>query len=163
MSEQGKQSDPGKIPIVTGGSRGIGNTVNPKRLLHFEGAAVLIVSLVGYRWNHGGWIEFVLLFLVPDLSMIGYASNARVGAATYNAVHTYLGPLALAGYSVWVGQNSALLVSLIWMAHIGLDRMLGFGLKYPTRFKDRHLNPDRHAQWIADSPFGSLRQADHPR
>jgi hypothetical protein len=164
MPEQSKQSEPGKIAMVTGGNRDIAlNTVNPRPLLHLEGAAVLIVSLVGYRWNHGGWIELVLLFLVPDLSMIGYAANARVGAATYNAVHTYVGPLALAGYSVWTGQNSALLVSLIWMAHIGLDRMLGFGLKYPTRFKDTHLSPDRHALWIADSPFDSLRQADQPR
>jgi hypothetical protein len=89
MSEQSKQSGPGKTTIVAGASRGIGlNTVNPKPLLRLEGAAVLIASLVGYHWNHGGWIEFVLLFLVPDLSMIGYAANARVGAATYNAVHT---------------------------------------------------------------------------
>jgi hypothetical protein len=106
---------------------------------------------MGYRCNDGGWIEFVLLFLEPDLSMIGYGANARVGAAMYNVVHTYVGPLALAGYSVWAGRNSALLVSLIWMAHIGLDRMLGFGLKYPTRFKDTHLNADRHALWSAES------------
>jgi hypothetical protein len=92
-----------------------------------------------------------------------FKANACVGAATYNAVHTYVGPLALAVYSVWAGRNSALLGSLIWMAHIGLDRMLGFGLKYPTRFKDTHLNPDRHALWIADSAFGSLRQAERPR
>jgi hypothetical protein len=159
MSRQSKQSEPRKIAMVTGGSRGIAlNIVNPKPLLHLEGAAVLIVSLVGYRWYHGGWIEFVLLFLVPDLSILGYAANARVGAATYNAVHTYVGPLALAGYSVWAGHNSVLLVSLIWMAHIGLDRMLGFGLKYPTRFKDTHLNSDRHALWIADSPLRFVRE-----
>jgi hypothetical protein len=134
MSGQSKQSEPGKIAIV-----------NPKTLLRLEGAAVLIVSLVGYRWSNGGWIEFILVFLVPDLSMIGYAANACVGAATYNALHTYIGPFALAGYSIWTGHSSALLISLIWIAHIGLDRMLGFGLKYPTRFKDTHLNPDRHA------------------
>jgi hypothetical protein len=105
MSEQSKQSQPGKSAKVAGGSRGIGsNPVNPKPLLQLEGAAVLIVSLMGYRWNHSGWIEFVLLFLVPDLSMIGYGANARVGAAMYNAVHTYVGPLPLAGYSVWAGR-----------------------------------------------------------
>ena len=60
MSEQSKQSEPGKIATVTGDSRGIGySTVNPKPLLHLEGAAVLIVSLVAYRWNHGRWIEFL--------------------------------------------------------------------------------------------------------
>jgi hypothetical protein len=56
------------------------NTMNPKPLLQFEGAAVLIVSVLTYRWNRGGWLEFVLLFLVPDVSMIGYVANARVGA-----------------------------------------------------------------------------------
>ena len=134
--------------------------MNPKPLLQFEGAAVLILSLLTYRWNRGGWLEFVLLFLVPDVSMIGYVANARVGSVIYNAVHTYVGPLALGCYAVWSDQRQALLLSLIWAAHIGLDRMLGFGLKYPTRFKDTHLNPDRHALEIANSPFGSLRQAD---
>jgi hypothetical protein len=51
----------------------------------------------------------------------------------------------------------ALLLSLIWAAHIGLDRMLGFGLQYPTRFKDTHLNPDRHALEIANSPIKNTR------
>jgi hypothetical protein len=134
--------------------------MNPKPLLQFEGAAVLILSVLTYRLNRGGWLEFVLLFLVPDVSMIGYVANARVGCVIYNAVHTYVGPLALGCYAVWSDHRQALLLSLIWAAHIGLDRMLGFGLKYPTRFKDTHLNPDRHALEIANSPFGSLRQAD---
>jgi hypothetical protein len=134
--------------------------MTPKPLLQLEGAAVFIISLAAYRWNHGRWAEFILLFLAPDIAMIGYLANARVGAVTYNAVHTYIGPCALAGYSIWTSHSSALLISLIWIAHIGLDRMLGFGLKYPTRFKDTHLNPDRHALEIANSPFGSLRQAD---
>src|SRR5580704_17873500 len=60
--------------------------------------------------------------------------------------------------SVWSDHRQALLLSLIRAALIGLDRMLGFGLKYPTRFKDTHLNPDRHALETANSPFGSLRQ-----
>jgi hypothetical protein len=134
--------------------------MNPKPLLQFEGAAVLILSILTYRWNRGGWLELLLLFLVPDVSMIGYVANARMGCVIYNAAHSYVGPLALGGYSVWSDHRQALLLSLIWAGHIGLDRMLGFGLKYPTRFKDTHLNPDRHALEIANSPFGSLRQAD---
>lgn len=116
----------------------------PRTLLHLEGAAVLIVSLFTYQWSHGSWLYFALLFLVPDLSMLGYAANVRVGAAAYNAVHTYILPLALAGYSVASNRLAIFSLSLIWIAHIGLDRMLGYGLKYPTRFKDTHLNPDRH-------------------
>ena len=73
--------------------------MNPRRLLHLEGAAVLTVSLLSYHWSHGSWLQFALLFLLPDLSMLGYVANIRVGAITYNAVHTYVGPLVLAGYS----------------------------------------------------------------
>jgi len=61
------------------------------------GATFLIVSLTAYRWSYGRWLLFALLFLVPDLAMVGYLANVRVGVVAYNAVHTYLGPLALAG------------------------------------------------------------------
>jgi hypothetical protein len=124
--------------------------MNPRPLWRLEGAAVLIVSLFSYHWSQGSWLPFALLFLVPDLSMLGYAANVRVGAITYNAIHTYVGPLVLAGY--WFGSNRPAIfwLSLIWIAHIGLDRMLGFGLKYPTRFNDTHLNPDRHTLSIGN-------------
>ena len=118
--------------------------MNPRPLLRLEGAAVLIVSLFSYHWSQGSWLPFALLFLVPDLSILGYAANLRVGAITYNAVHTYVGPLVLAGYSLGLNRPAIFSLSLIWIAHIGLDRMLGFGLKYPARFKDTHLNLDRH-------------------
>jgi hypothetical protein len=122
----------------------VATPMNPRLLLHLEGAFVCAFSLFAYNWNHGGWLQFVLLFLVPDLSMIGYVANARVGAIVYNAVHTYVGPLILAGYSLWAGHHTPLLLALIWFAHIGFDRLLGFGLKYSTRFKDTHLDPERH-------------------
>jgi hypothetical protein len=118
--------------------------MNPRPLLHFEGAAVLIVSVFAYHRSHGSWLLFALLFLVPDLSMIGYVANVRAGAVIYNAIHTYVGPLLLAGFSVGMAHRTTLLLALIWMAHIGVDRMLGFGLKYPTRFKDTHLDPEHH-------------------
>src|ERR1700730_1575861 len=105
--------------------------MSPRPLLHLEGAAVLIVSLLSYHWSQGSWLQFALLFLLPDLSMLGYAANIKVGAITYNAVHTYVGPLVLAGYSFASNRRAIFSLSLIWIAHIGLDRMLGFGLKYP--------------------------------
>jgi hypothetical protein len=76
--------------------------------------------------------------------MVGYFAGVRIGAIAYNAIHTYLGPLFLAGCSFCIGNHTCLLIALIWMAHIGFDRMLGFGLKYPTRFKDTHLGAERH-------------------
>ena len=124
--------------------------MNPRPLLQLEGAAVLIVSLLLYHWSHGSWLQFALLILLPDLSMLGFAANLRVGAITYNAVPTYVGPLVLAGYSLGSNRPAMVLLSLIWIAHIGFDRMIGFGLKYPTRFNDTHLNPARHTLSIGN-------------
>lgn len=124
--------------------------MNPRPLLRVEGAAVLIASLVSYHWNHGSWLQFGLLFLLPDLAMLGYVANIRVGAITYNAVHTYVGPLVLASYSFVSNRPAIVSLSLIWIAHIGFDRMLGFGLKYPTRFNDTHLNTYRHTLSIGN-------------
>ena len=118
--------------------------MNPKPLLHLEGAAVFIASLFAYQWNHSSWLLLALLFLVPDLSMIGYVVGSRIGAIAYNAIHTYVGPFVLGAYSLGTGQHRLLLLTLIWIAHIGFDRTLGFGLKYPTGFKDTHLAPERH-------------------
>lgn len=67
--------------------------MTPRPLLQFEGATVLVVSLLSYHWIHPGWLSFALLFLVPDISMLGYAANVRVGAISYNAVHCYVAPL----------------------------------------------------------------------
>ncbi len=119
--------------------------MSPRILLHVEGGMVFLLSTLAYGWNHGSWLQFVLLFLVPDFSMIGYLSGGRVGAFTYNLVHTYVGPLLLAAYGFSGPHRLWLLLSLIWIAHIGIDRMLGYGLKYSTQFKDTHLNPARHA------------------
>ena len=113
--------------------------MNPRLLLHAEGALVFVFSLAAYRWNHGSWLQFGLLFLLPDLSMLGYAANERVGAWVYNAIHTYAGPLMLAGWALWTSHHALLLWALIWSAHIGFDRMLGFGLKYQAGFGWTHL------------------------
>ncbi len=78
--------------------------------------------------------------------MIGYLAGARAGATAYNAIHTYLGPFVLAGWSFLTGHHTSLLLALIWIAHIGFDRMLGFGLKFQTRFKDTHLSAERYKQ-----------------
>ena len=124
--------------------------MKPRPVLQLEGAAVLAVSLLFYHWSHGSWLQFALLCLLPDLSMLGYAATIRVGAITYNAVHTYVGPLLLAVYAFGSNRPWIVALSLIWIAHIGFDRMIGAGLKYPTRFNDTHLNPNRHSLSIAN-------------
>jgi hypothetical protein len=118
----------------------------PKYLLRAEGFAVLALAVVLY-WRGGfSWILFAVLFLVPDVSMLGYLINPRIGAVCYNAVHTYVGPFLLALIGLLAGVPICLAIALIWAAHIGFDRLLGYGLKYPTAFTDTHLGRiGRHA------------------
>ena len=111
----------------------------PGVLLRIEGAAVLALSVILYRHVGGGWARFGWLFLVPDISMVGYALSVGFGARLYNIVHTYTGPIALAAFAILSRRPECLPYALIWTAHIGMDRLLGFGLKYPTRFQDTHL------------------------
>merc|ERR1711938_432683 len=73
--------------------------------------------------------------------MLGYLAGPRVGAAAYNAAHTQLGPLALGALALGAGPPSLLLGGLIWAAHIGLDRALGYGLKHASGFHHTHLGP----------------------
>ena len=107
--------------------------------LRVEGVFVLALSLFSYRAAGAHWGIFFLLFLWPDLSILGYLVSARLGSRLYNLVHTSVFPLALAGVSVYRHDARLLAFALIWFAHIGMDRALGFGLKYPTFFKDTHL------------------------
>jgi hypothetical protein len=111
----------------------------PGILLQVEGAVVFALSLFCYRSTGARWWVFLLLFLWPDLFMLGYLVSVRAGSAMYNFVHTYALPLVLAGAAL--SQHDARLWSfaLIWVAHIGANRALGYGLKYPTFFKDTHL------------------------
>ena len=111
----------------------------PRRLLHLEGLAVLVGALVLYFDAGYGWLLLVVLALAPDLSMLGYLAGPRVGALAYDLAHTYAGPVALGVAGVLSGADLATQVALIWLAHIGADRLLGYGLKYPTSFKDTHL------------------------
>ena len=112
---------------------------NPGLLLRIEGWVALTVSFAAYHELSGNWLYFFLLFLWPDLFMLGYLANARLGASLYNLVHTYTWPLLLGAAAVFENWHNTLLFAVIWTAHIGLDRMLGYGLKYPTFFKDTHL------------------------
>jgi hypothetical protein len=111
-----------------------------KILLHVEGLTIFALSLYFYWLNDLNGLFFLLLILVPDLSMLGYTINKRVGAIIYNIFHTYTLSL-LAVLLGWYLSNPIILaVGLIWTAHIGMDRMVGYGLKYPTDFKHNHLN-----------------------
>jgi hypothetical protein len=108
-------------------------------LLRIEGIALLVASVVLYRQIHASWILFAVLFLSPDLFMLGYLVNTRIGAAVYNFVHTLSAPALLLAVIYFALQPRGLPYLFIWTAHIGFERMHGYGLKYPTFFKDTHL------------------------
>jgi hypothetical protein len=107
--------------------------------LRLEGLLMFLGAVALYPALGGNWVLLVVLILAPDLSMLGYLINVRVGAALYNFVHTFLLPGALFALGYALSAPLAMQIALIWFAHIGMDRMLGFGLKYPTEFKDTHL------------------------
>jgi len=110
-----------------------------RALLRFEGLALMTVALLLYVRVGGSFSQLALLFLAPDSSMLFYLFGARVGAAGYNAAHSTLGPLTLAAFSIAAAQPSTLPFALIWLAHIGFDRTLGYGLKHASDFRDTHL------------------------
>ena len=109
----------------------------PAAMLRVEGATLFAVSVVLYWVSGGSWWLFALLLLAPDASMLGYLVGPRVGAMAYNAFHSYPLPAALAVVGLLAGAPPA--VALIWFAHIGMDRAVGYGLKYPTAFGDTHM------------------------
>jgi uncharacterized protein DUF4260 len=111
----------------------------PRVLLHFEGAVVAAAAIALYFHFGYPWWLLVVLALAPDLSMAGYAAGPVIGRATYDAAHTYALPLALAVIGVLADSDVAVQVGLIWTTHIGVDRAIGYGLKYRTGFKDTHL------------------------
>ena len=112
----------------------------PGLLLRLEGAAVFLFATALYGARGESWLWYLVLILAPDLSAFGYMVNPRIGSVLYNVVHAYVLPAALAATALLLGNAPALAVALIWVAHIGADRALGFGLKYPDAFKDTHLN-----------------------
>lgn len=109
-------------------------------ILRAEGALALAAASLLHGLTGPGWGLFAALFLVPDVFMLGYLGGNRVGALFYNLGHTYLSPGLLA-FAAWLaGADAGLDVALIWVAHIGFDRMLGYGLKYSGGFRMTHLS-----------------------
>lgn len=110
-----------------------------KRIIHLEGNIVLIAAIYIYALNEFSWLIFLLLFLAPDVSMLAYLINNHIGARVYNLFHTYIVSISLILIGNFLKLDVLLMIGLIWTAHIGMDRMLGYGLKYKTSFKDTHI------------------------
>lgn len=109
-------------------------------LLHIEGFMVLILSVYFYFQLGFSWVLFTILLFTPDLSALGYLRNNKVGSVVYNLFHMYNIPIILLILGLLLDSQASLICGLIWVAHIGINRMLGYGLKYPTKSNNTHLN-----------------------
>jgi hypothetical protein len=118
----------------------------PRRLLQLEGAILLAGALTAYTTTHEPWWLIPLTLLFPDLFAIGYLAGTRVGANLYNLVHTTALPAAVIAFAWSQHTPLAGALGLIWLAHIGMDRLLGYGLKYDDHFQHTHLSQPRRAR-----------------
>lgn len=110
-----------------------------RALLRFEGLCILAAAVFAYAKFGSGWGTFALFFLAPDLSFAGYLAGPRAGAIAYNLAHSLAGPLAVLAMGMLLTAPVAVTAAIIWLAHIGLDRALGYGLKYGAGFQFTHL------------------------
>jgi hypothetical protein len=111
----------------------------PAVLLRLEGAAVLGAAIALYAHAGWSWLAFLLLFLAPDISLLAYVAGPRAGTVVYDLVHFAALPIGLGAAGVVSGSEVPVQVALIWLGHIGIDRALGYGLKYPAAFRDSHM------------------------
>jgi len=111
----------------------------PGVLLRLEGVAVFLAVLYFYNAIGASWGLFLVLFLWPDLGMLGYLVSANLGSRLYNLAHFSALPALLLAVSHAQHRTGLITFALIWLSHIEFDRALGFGLKFPTAFKDTHL------------------------
>lgn len=131
---QNPRDPQGSVDLTVGAVVG-----GPRLLLRLEGLIVLSLAAAVYAQLGMGWTLFAILFLAPDLSMLGYVFGPRVGAGFYNAGHSYVLPAMLGATGYAAGAPLLGSIASIWVAHIGFDRLVGYGLKYADAFKHTHL------------------------
>jgi hypothetical protein len=127
-------------PLLGKGESG-GDTVTgaPRRWLRVEASVLLAGSLVAYSTTREPWWLVPLVVLLPDLAMLGYLGASRLGAHIYNVVHATPVPALLVGLGWWQNRPLVAALGLVWLAHVGMDRLLGYGLKYGDDFQHTHL------------------------
>jgi Domain of unknown function (DUF4260) len=132
-------------PTTSTGTAGVpSRTASHAILLRVEGFALLVASLLAYRWmldttpGAWGWWSFAALFLMPDLAMLGFLRSPALGNQAYNLAHTESIPAAVLGLALLLNSPALASTALIWLAHVGFDRAAGYGLKV-GRFNATHL------------------------
>lgn len=104
-----------------------------------EGLVIFLGAIYIFYLRGGSWLVGILVFLAIDLTMVGYTVNNKIGAYVYNLGHTFVVPSIIYIFARYFDNSLLSYLSLVWFAHISLDRALGYGLKYESGFKDTHL------------------------
>ncbi len=125
-------------------------------ILRFEGLIVAVISAAIYMKLGASWWLFSFAWLAPDLSMLAYLAGPGFGSRIYNAFHSYVPAGTMAAMALLLHAPVLLPFALIWINHIGVDRLLGYGLKYPAGFEWTHLGRTKR------EPSGSI-QPSEPR
>jgi hypothetical protein len=133
--------------VATGPPEGV-VTGAPRRWLLLEGLVLLAGALIAFAALGQPWWLVPAAILAPDIAMTGYAAGTRPGAHLYNLTHATPLPAIMLGAGYWQDNRLVMALALIWLAHIGLDRLLSTGLKYNDRFTHTHLGdrPDARSQ-----------------
>ena len=133
---------------------GVGTVVGAPRLwLRLEAATLLAGALIAYTTTKQPWWLIPLTLLAPDISAVGYLGGARLGARLYNIAHVTPLPAAAIALGWWQHIPLVAALGLVWLAHIGLDRLLGYGLKYNDNLQHTHLS------WKTSRPRTPARTA----
>lgn len=110
-----------------------------KTLIKLEDLGFFLLSLYFYSQTGHSWWLYALLILLPDIGMVGYAVNKNLGAIIYNIFH-HRGLAVLLLLFGWVSISEYVaLAGIILLSHASLDRVFGYGLKYPDDFKHTHM------------------------
>jgi hypothetical protein len=125
-------------PIAEPGVPGMTNGA-VRMWLRLEGLAAFAAGLAVFGASGGNWLLVVPLLLVPDVSAAGYLAGQRVGTFTYNAIHNWVPGLAVLALGAWLASPAVVLAGSILVAHVGIDRAVGYGLKLPSSLRTTHL------------------------
>ena len=110
-----------------------------KAVLRVEGLSVLLLAVYLYHFFNYSWVIFGVFFLLPDISFAGYLLSKKIGAIAYNTAHSLIGACIILFLGISLSAELLNVAGLIWLAHIGFDRALGYGLKYSKGFGYTHL------------------------
>src|SRR5262245_22801161 len=107
--------------------------------LRLEGLAAFAAGLGLFGASGGYWLFVIPLLLLPDLSAVGYLAGPRIGSMAYNVAHNWVPGIAVLALGIWLSSPALLIAASILIAHVGMDRAAGYGLKLPSSFHDTHL------------------------